>query len=69
MPVAFAMSHVCPRVASNSEKRRLSQLSGYGDPQKIGEANHIGQQFNTSTSTGETGKKADSFTLLKRIIN
>ena len=35
----------------------MSQLSNYGDPQKNGEAKHGGQQFNTSTSTGETGKR------------
>ena len=35
----------------------MSWLPSYAEHLKKGEAHHNGQQFNTSTSTGETGKR------------
>ena len=59
-------------LSSNVEKEGVNVASSYAfNPGQSGkgEATYSGQQFNTSTSTGETLKKGQRFTLLKRITN
>ena len=53
------------------KKENVGVASGYaGDGQaKKVEAQYSGKLFNTSTSTSETMKKGQRFTLLRRITN